>query len=276
MNVNRRLPKRTLTLTGLLALAITALTGPTAAAGTELDTAQAQITIGADGTSTVQINYHINGAQEGEPSDTIGFSALPFQGAAIEDLQVTTGDGAALDHRTDSANGKTAIEVVLPEPLPAGQQTDLTITYTVPNAGALDGDQLTTNVPIVAPNDPAPDADPDNFTATVQLPDGHTHIEGFPATADEATDSGGVTTLHYSLPAVPALVRAVTTTGETSWLSTTESQMELILLLAIIAGLIAIYFSFIRPMRQGRGPTDPSSQSASAQTTELQPTHDQS
>lgn len=276
MTTRRRLVGRATTLTGLVFVAATALGGTSAWAGVELDTAQADIEIAADGSSRVQLDYRVTGTEDGQASDAVSFSALSFNGATVEDVQVTTAAGAVLDHQAETTNGKTTILVTLPDSLPAGEDEELVFTYSVPDAGVLDGEELTTHVPIVAADVPASGADPGTFTATVELPAGHTLVEGFPAKVDDVAEAGGLTVLRYSVPAVPALIRVVTTTGEPTWLGTTEAQVELILLLVLVGGLVAIYYSFLRPLRAAQANASTNGGAGDAGTPAQVPTYDES
>lgn len=232
----------------LLGTALAVALPVSASADAQLDTAQSRVVLDTNGSAQVEIDYRITGAAEEEAATTVSFSSLDFNGAVVEDLDVTTADGIPLEHQSDLVNGKTTTVVTLPEALEPGQEQDVVLAYAVSGAGAAGGEELTTNVPVLAMDNPAPTSAPGTFTATVELPAGHSRVEGFPADTSDVTESGGATVLHYSLPAVPSLLRTVSTAGEPTWW-TTETVMETILGLSIIGGVIALYFAFVRPRR---------------------------
>ncbi|MCE0485465.1 hypothetical protein [Ornithinimicrobium sediminis] len=255
MNGNRSPRRGRRTVTASLLGAILAVALPLAAsADATLDTAQTQVVLDASGSAQVEINYRITGSADGETAQTVSFSSLNFDGAVVDDLRVTAA-GTPLQFESELVNAKTTTVVTLPEALEPGQDQDLVLAYVVPSAGSIDGEELTTNVPILAMDNPAASSAPGTFTATVEMPAGHSRVEGFPSNTSDVTEAGEATVLHYSLPAVPAVLRTVSTEGEPSWW-TTEALMETLLGLSIIAGIVALYFGFVRPHRRNATGTD--------------------
>lgn len=233
-------------------------TASSASADPVLDTADVQVQVGVDGSATVEMDYSITGGQvEPTGADTLTFSALDFGNTELQDLQITTAQGSALEPQLETLGSKTSVTTALAEPLDAGETADFVVRYVVPGAGIPDGEAMTAQVPMLTLDNPATTAAPGTFTATVELPSGYAYVEGFPSNTSDITESAsGSTMLHYSVPAAPALLRSVSTQGNPPLL-TTELLMELILLLVIILGIIALYYSFVRPHRRSDADTIP-------------------
>lgn len=229
---------------------LAALIPASAAAATPvLDTSESQVQIAADGTATVELTYQVLADPEGTEVAEVSLSSLDFGAAEVQDLQISDPQGGALDHDSTTVSAKTTTVVALAEPLQPGENQELQVSYTVSGAGEVDGETLTTNVPVLAMDHPAASAAPATFSAQVQLPAGHSLIEGFPSDTADVTETDGATVLHYQTPAVPSLLRAVSTEGQPTWW-TTETQVQAILGLTIVVGLAMIYISFIRPQRR--------------------------
>jgi len=242
-----------------------------AAATPVLDTSESQVQIDADGTATVELTYQLLADPEGTEVGEVSLSALDFGATEVQDLQITDPQGGAMDHESTTAGAKTTTVVTLADPLQPGQTQELQVSYAVAGAGELADETLTTNVPVLVLDHPAASAAPATFSAQVQLPAGHSLIEGFPSDAVDVTETDGATVLHYQTPAVPSLLRAVSTEGQPTWW-TTETQMQTILGLTIVVGLAMIYVSFIRPQRraaqaaaQAKSSTEPADAPVSAE-----------
>lgn len=234
-----------------------------AAADPVLDTADVQVQVSADGSATVEMTYSIAGGQIAPTgADALTFSALDFGDTELQDLQITTVQGSTLEPEMETNGSKTSVTTALPERLEAGETAEFVVRYAVPGAGIPDGETMTANVPMLTLDDAALTAAPGTFTATVELPSGYSYVEGFPSNTSDITESAaGSTILHYEVPAAPALLRSVSTQGDPPLL-TTERLMELILLLTIILGVVALYFSFVRPHRRAAAETSPPDRAA--------------
>ncbi|WP_256839825.1 hypothetical protein [Ornithinimicrobium faecis] len=248
----------------VLVATLVAFATPIAAASADpvLETADAEVELAADGTATVQLTYHILADADGEPVDSLSFSYLDFGGAQPQNLLVTGPDGTELPHESQTTKAETNTTVTLAEPLAPGQPGTFEVSYAVPAADAPEGNELSSNIPMVTLDQPAATAAPETFTATLQLPAEHTLVEGFPANPAVDTTTDGSEVLHYQVPALTSVLRVVSTSGQpTFW--TTETQMEAALVLTIVVGIGLLYVSFVRPQRkaaQARGTTVTASQ----------------
>lgn len=220
----------------------------TASADPVLETAEAAVQLDADGTASVRLTYHVSADAEGQSVDSLSFSYLDFGGGLPQDLRVTGPGGAELVHESETTKLKTNTTVSLNEPLSPGQKGIFEVSYAVPAAGVVDGEELTSNIPMLTLHQPAASAAPETFTATLRLPEGHTLVEGFPANPDIDTAADGTQVLHYQVPAVTSLLQAVSTAGDPPFW-TTQAQMVAALLLTIIVGIGLLYVSFVRPQR---------------------------
>lgn len=237
----------TLVLTSSVALA-----APTAAAA-GLEQADADVNVDEQGTAQVEIDYVVSGGAAGdEPAETVSFSALAFDedgGVPIEDVVVTNGDGQELGTSVETVKLKTTVTATLDEPLPPGGEANLTVSYTAPDVGAVDGARMTAEVPVLALDLPAATTSPGIFTASVQLAPGYDYVEGFPANPESVATSGDRVQVRYDTPAVPALLRSVSTTGDAPFF-TLERSVNLALGLTLVAGTAALYVSFTRGRRR--------------------------
>lgn len=234
----------------ILVATLLALAAPVAAcADPVLETAEAEVQVDADGTATVRLTYHLIADAEGQPVDSLSFSYLDFGGEQPQDLQVTGPEGSELTHESQTTKAETNTTVALAEPLAPGQQGTFELSYAVPAIGVPDGEELSSNIPMVTLDQPAATAAPETFTATLQLPAEHTLVEGFPANPAVDTAADGSEVLHYQVPAMTSVLRVVSTAGQpTFW--TTETQMEAVLVLTIVVGIGLLYVSFVRPQRK--------------------------
>lgn len=236
-----------LVTTSALVTAVPAVSAPA------LDQAEAVVDLDEEGTAQVEIDYVVTGGAEGEePTETVSFSALAFHdtgGVPVEDVTVTTSDGQELDTSIETVELKTTATATLAEPLPPGGQTALTVSYTATDVGVIDGERMTADVPVLALDLPAATTSSGIFTASMLLAPGYDHIEGFPANPESVGTSGDRDEVVYDTPAVPSLLRSVSTTGDTP-LFTLERTVDLILLVTLLAGGVALYFSFTRGRRR--------------------------
>ncbi|MBB5787031.1 hypothetical protein [Jiangella mangrovi] len=270
--MTRRAARRAATA-GAAAAVLPLVVAAAAAAAPALGEATATVDVDEQGTARVELTYVIDGGAGGtEPATTLSFSALDFGGTGavpVEDVEVTSGGGDRLDTSVETADLKTTVTVTLDEPLEPGAQAELTIGYVVPTAGVVDGDRMTTEVPVLAFDLPAATTEPGVFTATVRLAPGYDYVEGFPANPERVSASGGRAEITYDAPAVPSLVRSVGTTGNAPLL-TLGGWVNLALFLTLLAGGTALALSFTRGRARaagGSGADDPGAADPSADDT---------
>jgi hypothetical protein len=130
----------------------------------------------------------------------------------------------------------------------------------------VDGDRMTTDVPVLAFDLPAATTAPGVFTATVRLAPGYDYVEGFPANPETVSTSGGRAEIAYDVPAVPSLLRSVGTTGDTPLL-TLGGWVNLALFLILLAGGAALALSFTRGRARAAETLGADATAASAATT---------
>lgn len=233
-----------------LALAAPVVAAAPAAAAPALVTAEADVAVDEQGTAQAEIHYVVDGGAEGEaPAETLSFSALEFQDAAVEDIEVSTADGQELDVAVETVELETIATVTLDEPLAPGSQAELDVTYSVPGAGVADGDRMTVRAPVLALDLPAATTRAGVFTASLTLPSGHSYVEGFPANPERVTEDADGTQIHYDVPTMTSLLRTVSTTGDAPFF-TLEQTVNLVLAVTLLAGGVALYFSFTRGRRR--------------------------
>lgn len=224
-------------------------TAAPAASAPALDEAAAVVDVDEEGTAQVEIDYVVaGGAEDEEPAETVAFSALAFDDAGsvpVEDVVVTTSDGQEVDTSVETVELKTTVTATLDEPLPPGGETNLTVSYTATDVGIVDGDRMTAEVPVLALDLPATSTSPGIFTASVLLAPGYDYVEGFPANPESVGTSGERAEVAYDTPAVPSLLRSVGTTGDAPFF-TLQRGVNLALLVTLVAGGVALYFSFTR------------------------------
>ncbi|WP_053206505.1 hypothetical protein [Jiangella muralis] len=245
--MTRRVARRALTA-GVAAVVLPLVASGVAAGAPALGEATATVEVDEQGAAQVELTYVVAGGDGPEATESLSFSALDFGGAGadpIDELEVTSAGGEQLDTSVEAAGLKTTVTVTLDEPLVAGAETTLTLAYTAPDAGVVDGDRMTTDVPVLVFDLPAATTEPGVFTATVRLAPGYDYVEGFPANPERVSASGGRTELSYDLPAAPSLLRSVGTTGDAPLL-TLGGWVNLALFLTLLAGGAALALSFLR------------------------------
>jgi hypothetical protein len=254
---------RVVTTLAITAALATAGAG-TAGAAPVLKTVDATVSIDDGGTAQVELAYTVSGgADAATASDVLTFSALDFSEAQVDNLEVLDSDGRPLPVDIQTTGRTTTATVSLPETLAAGQTDEYSVVYEVPRAAEREGDLLTTTVPVLALQNPAAASSPGVFRAALELPPGYSFVEGFPAnTSDVSTSRDGSTVLHFDVPAAPAVLQTVATSGSTP-LFTITRVMEFGLLLALVLGALALYIFFVRPQRRpARAASSPDTASA--------------
>jgi hypothetical protein len=250
-------------VTGVLLVLAVAAAG-SAAAAPVLDTAAAEVIIEESGSADVQIDYTISGgAAEDEPVETLSFSALAFGDAAVGDIEVATANGEVLDASVATEDLKTIVTVPLPAPLESGQDLELVVSYSVPQAAEIDGERLAAPVPVLALDAPPAAAVPGVFTAMVTLPPGYDYVYGFPATPESVVEADGRTRITYDVPVATALLRTVATSGGAPFF-TLQRVTEIILLVVIALSALACYAYFVRRRRSAGGGTPEGAPSTAA------------
>ncbi|WP_026874516.1 hypothetical protein [Jiangella gansuensis] len=230
-----------------------------AAADPTLVDVDATVEVDDQGTAQVQLDYVVAGGAAGEePATTLSFSVLDFSGtgrAPVDDIEITTADGARLEVTTETVELKTTVTATLAEPLTPGTETELTVRYSAPEAGDVTGDRMTTDVPMLTFDLPAASTAPGVFSASVRLAPDHRYVEGFPANPRDVAVSGNRTEVSYDVPAMPALLRSVSTTGDAPLLTLSRS-VNLVLVLTLLAGGAALYVSITRGRARAAEPGD--------------------
>lgn len=244
--MTRRVARGALTA-GVAAVVLPLVVSGVAAAAPALGEATATVEVDEQGAAQVELTYVIDGGDGPDDTTSLSFSALDFGGDAgpVDDLEVTSADGEQLESSVETADLKTTVTVTLDEPLAAGAETTLTLRYTAPDAGVVDGDRMTADVPVLVFDLPAATTAPGVFAATVRLAPGYDYVEGFPANPDRVSASDGRTEVAYELPAAPSLLRSVATTADTPLL-TLGGWVNLALFLTLLAGGAALALSFTR------------------------------
>jgi hypothetical protein len=240
-------------VTALAITAALATAGP-AGAAPALETVDATVTVLDGASAQVELAYTVSGgADPATESDTLTFTTLDFEGVQIADVEVLDSDGRPLPVDVQTAGRTTTATVTLPEALAVGQTDEYSVVYEVPRAAEREEDLLTTTVPVLALQNPAPAAAPGVFRAALELPPGYSFVEGFPANTSGVSTSGeGSTVLHFDVPAAPAVLQTVATSGSAPLFTVTRA-MEFSLLLALVLGALALYVFFVRPRRRPAG-----------------------
>ncbi|SEF15353.1 hypothetical protein [Jiangella alba] len=245
--MTRRAARRALTA-GVAAAVLPLAASGAAAAAPALGEVTATVEVDEQGAAQVELTYVVDGGDGPDDTTSLSFSALDFGGdgaGPVDDLEVTSADGEQLDTSVETADLKTTVTVTLDEPLAAGAETTLTLRYTALDAGVVDGDRMTTEVPVLVFDLPAATTAPGVFAATVRLAPGYDYVEGFPANPERVSASEGRTEIAYELPAAPSLLRSVATTGDAPLL-TLGGWVNLALFLTLLAGGAALALSFTR------------------------------
>lgn len=246
--MSRPIARRVAAVAGVVIVSLLSAAGP-AGAVPALVEATAVVDIDEEGTAEVELGYVITGGADEPAAETLSFSALRFDGVAVEEVEVATADGQELDVSVDSAELKTTATVTLAEPLPPGDDIELTVRYSAPGAGTVDGDQMTTDVPVLAFDLPAGSTAPGIFTASVLLAPNYQYVEGFPANPETVGETSGRAEVVYDVPAMTSLLRTVATSGDAPLFTLTRT-VDLLLLVTLLAGAVALYFSFTRGRRR--------------------------
>jgi hypothetical protein len=203
-----------------------------------------------EGTSaSVTLTYTVTAVDEAV--DVIPATALAFGGATIASVDAVTADGEPLEIHAEEGARRTTFELVPPAPIGPGEELTFTLSYEAADAvTARDDETDVIEVPVLAVTWEPEQARPGVFTATLTLPEGDRYAEGFPSVPSAIEQVGGNEVVSYDMIVMPALMRAVATTGSPPFF-TYQRTLELLAVVIILGGAVALYYAtVVRPRRQ--------------------------
>lgn len=229
--------RRRLPVLAAAVAAVIVLHATNAAAGQLVEVTGEFAPDGAD--AAVTLEYVVTAGDA--PVETIPVTGLHFGGATLAAIEATTADGQPMEVEVEEGARSTTAELVPPAPIQPGEELRFTLSYEAAQAVSARDDQTDVmEIPVLAVPWAPVESRSGVFTAELTLPEGYHFSEGFPSVPESVEEAGGTEVVSYDMIVMPALVRAVATSGSAPFLSY-QRVLEIVAVVVIIASAVFLY-----------------------------------